>query len=276
MKRILFFIAVIFFTSCENQIFNQTEMVEFSVSDLKESFFEDLNFSHWKIEIISAENTKEIILPKTESSFKVKFEKNIPSAVSCEPIFNLSGDLGQKFDFSFFYPAGTIYPYEKNLSWQNGFCSQIFKSFLILAKNENSSSDIKEFLPYFNWQKFISAVEEKSLSENYNPFACDTEKIAKSILNKTFSKTYLSMKNFTTTSKENLFSLSETEFLSVYSKFIPENLNLDENEQIFSINKDSVSTFVALNSKKDFYYLILTHSSPSNFVLANTKIPLYN
>ncbi|MCR5401512.1 MAG: hypothetical protein K6E78_07945 [Treponema sp.] len=120
--------------------------------------------------------------------------KNNRSIVSC-----------QKQEIKgFFYPAGCIYPYSKNLTWLQGFSSSLLYDFYYHSKYSGNSGELSEaFASCFNWKKLCEEVEKrdflkKESGENsgqgpFNPWLLDRTEILSSIENSVFSVNLLKL-----------------------------------------------------------------------------------
>ena len=120
--------------------------------------------------------------------------KNKRSIVSC-----------QKQEIKgFFYPAGCIYPYSKNLTWLQGFSSSLLYDFYYHSKYSGNSGELSEtFASCFNWKKLCEEIEKKDFLKKesgetsgqgpFNPWLLDRTEILSSIENSVFSVNLLKL-----------------------------------------------------------------------------------
>lgn len=275
MKRFSFLPAIFLLVSCNFQFpFSKTECVTFSLPESEEELLlnEGIFLSFWKIEIITSSSSSTQIIPGNQKSFSHEFEKNIPCSVLCTPLFSTKSiNENPEKTFEFLYPAGTIYPFEKNIRWEGGFCAEILKNFIIQEKKSKSDEKIKKNLLYFNWSRFIKSVDEKSAEENYVPWLTESEKIISAISEGKFSVTLLNMKNFSTFSENELL---KNENARLFSKYAKENsTNSKRSQKFYSIKKEKNSVLL---EKKDgiFEFLIINNGKSSIISLANSKITI--
>lgn len=272
IKSFLIKISLFTLLSCQNQIpFQNTENTDFVLPEISENLLKntDIEFLEWKIEIISAEKIYEFRINKNCKKFSVELEKNIPTAILCTPLFVFDKNSESNEKKEFFNSAGTIYPYSNNLKWNQGFSGKIFKNLIIRSKSKNSESSVKSFLLYFNWQKFMNVIEEKSKIENYNPFFCDSEKIVTSIMNKKFSSIYLNMKEVKTVDKSEI-CIDSKEDVKIFSKYIPEidfNFGKTNENQKFCVKNNQISTFLAQNNSNSLFYIIYQQNKDDSILI---------
>ena len=275
MKRFSFLPAIFLFISCSFQFpFSKTECMTFSLPESEEELLlsEGLFLSFWKIEFVTASSSSTKIISGNQKSFSHEFEKNIPCSVLCTPLFSTeNSNENIKKTFEFLYPAGTIYPFEKNISWEGGFCAKILQDFIIQEKESKSDEQIKNNLLYFNWTRFIKSVKEKNADENYVPWLTESEKIVSAISDGKFSVTLLNMKNFSTFSENELL---KNENAILFSKYAKENsINSRRSQKFYSIKKEDVSVLLEKNYR-GFEFLIINNGKTSIISLANSKITI--
>ena len=115
----------------------------------------------------------------------------------------------------FFYPAGCIYPYSKNLTWLQGFSSSLLYDFYYHSKYSGNSGEISEtFASCFNWKKLCEEVEkrdflkkesgENSEQDPFNPWLLDRTEILSSIENSVFSVNLLKLSKTKNISREEI------------------------------------------------------------------------
>lgn len=83
------------------------------------------------------------------------------------------------------FPRGTILPFEKRLSAEDGFAASILMGLYAGSdcSGEQTFVQVQEFISHFNWKRFI---EECRLLED--PWSLDRELIMQNIATQTFSK----------------------------------------------------------------------------------------
>lgn len=235
---------------CNNEC--QVENVCFVLPDWNS--YESYGFpeiSRWKIEINTCNESREFFLSETD--FILPVQKNIPFCVLASPI-TFAGDEKNKYETSFFYPAGCLYPYDKKsceviyLEWETGFLAKIMQN-LIMNKNnfEILSEDLEIYLASFNWKKAEQIINEKIasslISEEeavFNPWQIDSLKLLENICKKKIIKSNFDISNTYDFQIEEI-KLDEnyssdsvnSDFENILSAFVLENLYLSEKKRIF-------------------------------------------
>lgn len=278
MKNFLFLFSILFFcllqTDCsieENFPFQNKEYVSFSLPQwppegLKEKEIPAL--VSWNVIITKTDSQECFSIPGTQKSLKISAQKNEPFSILAEPVLLLKE---KNRTFTFFYPAGTVYPFSKQITWNHGFTAEILSRTIKLALQENSPRETKIFLKYFNWSRLCQTVDQK-ISGNENPWNYNISNIVSSILKENFSLTSLKTRNTVTVSENQLVSsLSDIS----YSRFMTENLKTPGQEKTFSADTDKISSFLIFKSGSgQFKNLLLEFKKDFSLILANTEIPL--
>lgn len=204
----------------------------------------------WQVQIIQNKDEKLFVSDFITSSCEIKVRnlKNSPLCVTAKPITkNCNGQ-----NVSFFYKAGTIYPFIGNhcleLKWQDGFTADIMGTLLLGCKKKCEGF---EYVRKFNWKRFNDEISKKTLSVN-NPWLLDRNQILLGISNNDFSVNDISSKNTFTINKNQL--INDNNFL--LSPYIPENEKI-LSEGTISLKKDVPNSFY---TKNDVQIIILGNS----------------
>lgn len=265
--------------SCSN-IFQErlTEEVNLQLPDWPpqqdiENTYPDLLY--WKIQVMQAGKTQTFC--QTENNFKLTFEKNIPVAITAQPITQLE-DGGKS---NYFLPAGYIYPAdyiqegENIFSWETGFLADLMQK-IISSQKETGISDSRllKFLFSFNWKKARDTINTKiqdslSDSENalYNPWQIDSCKLLDNLCYGSFKASLLNISGNYTYSLDSLFPNQE---LSPLSAFVPENDCLMQ-KNLISLKKEKAQ-LIADGHKNG---IIFTPYSAKNLSRDYVYMPIY-
>ncbi|MCR4742903.1 MAG: hypothetical protein K5866_08570 [Treponema sp.] len=287
-----FFISLIIFTSCQNvtkgqdnnliidltnDFAYQTEEVVVELpgwppeDNLQEKY---PALDKWLIEINSKLLSKKFYTCR--ESFILRTYKNQPVSILAKPLTILSNNSTCQF----FYPAGTLYPYEWKdsaikLKWELGFSADLMKSlFLSPLLLGISPEELNYYLMTFNWKKFNSIIQEKiqnsifEFSEDfksatfYNPWQSDQKKLLENLSSSKFSQNLLKTKNVVNLPLDNI-GLPPCQ--SIFSPFIPENQILGhygifalkkEEDQILMLDNEFADIINSPSIKKVSHHLI--------------------
>lgn len=257
-----FFISLTFFISCNNQTTEDrvvidltndfaypveevvVELPDWPPNDQIKDKYPLLD--KWQIEINSYLTEKRFFTRK--DSFIIRTYKNQPVSILASPITILSNNSKCQF----FYPAGTLYPYEWDnsclkLCFELGFSVNLMKClFLSPVLVGINPEEINNFLKTFNWKKFNSIIQEKiqnsildfSQDSNsaifYNPWQIDKKTLLENLSSSKFTQSLIKQKNVENLPLENLELPSLN---SIFSPFIPENQILYQ-YQLFALKKE--------------------------------------
>lgn len=279
-KFSLCIIGLIFFIipGCSS-VFDITTEEEFTIlvpqwppEDSQKSQYPEL--SKWKVTISSSQESYSFYT--TAPSFTYNFKKNLPCAITVQPITLL--DNGEECEY--FLPAGIIYPYaqidSQNISatWEQGFLAHTINR-IINSKKETgvSQQHLEKFLKEFNWQKAqqtINAKIEKSILEEtayFNPWQIDSERLLDNLCYGNFKTTFLNTTGLYTFSLSSLFQ--NDDFFPL-SPFIPENQFLME-KNLIGLKKNSVNF---LSNGKDIGVILICKSA-KNVSKDFIQMPIY-
>ena len=151
----------ILFFSCEiPESFRKTDTVKVKLPEwpLDEGYPPLLG---WKISVTGLHSKSEKHLSPDKNEISLTVEKDYPSSILIYPVTVPD----------FFYPAGTVYPMDKEIyqaTWPGGICAKALKTILELKDYDNY-----EGVKYFNWQKLYETLEAKDTSsfEKYDSLA---------------------------------------------------------------------------------------------------------
>ena len=256
-----------------------------------------------KWEICLCNSYEETIFYSNETSFTISVNKNEPFSVTATPITQAykviqSSDSGnasenmESFETSFFFPSGTVYPFENTendiitLSWENGFLAECLRVFFKNGiKNGKSNSELKEFALKFNWKKAQNCInnniQKSIIDENhavYNPWLINSTRLLENLSNKKFYQSYFNLTNcfdfFLDEIMEDITDLttvSNQENFHLFSRFIP------ENEYLYSKNK----TMIKMDNPNFFsdgicYGIILNCNSKKIVSKEVIYLPIYH
>lgn len=284
MGKFKFFIQLlllVFFTSCQSYFDSlKTEELEFTLPALELYHFdstqeENLEISKWKVEIYSKGVSNEFLWDS--ETIKIQAEKNKPLCVVATPILK-NGEN----DFTFFMPAGTIYPYTENsLTWEKGFSATVMK-LLWNSKKETYLSDdyLYDFISRFNWKKFQDTIDEKINSsilkiQNqeesasnvfYNPWQIDLQELLDELSFAEFKTSLLNPKSvYNIELPKNLKSAK-----SIYSSYVPENYFIEKSKFV-TVQKNELNTLLIDNN----HLGILSFDSIKNVSVTRVSLPIF-
>lgn len=242
------------------------------------------NLSRWEIDFYSCEKRECFYTNDKFLSYTVN--KNEPFCITAKPI-TYAFDGNSFYETSFFYAAGTVYPYSKNedctmfLKWEDGFAAECMKK-IIKSKDETDISYelLIKFVESFNWKKMIEEIEKKIFEsvENddvamYNPWLLDSQKVLKKLSEKQFSASYLNLlgySDFDFSEEINSESDYAKNKLILFSKFVLENEYLYKKKKIKLKNGEN-------NYLTDCYRfeMIITLDSEKKLSKETVLLPIY-
>ena len=281
IKIFIQFLCLFFFTSCQSYFDSlKTEELEFTLPSLELYHFdstqeENLEISKWKVEIYSKGVSNEFLWDS--GTIKIQTEKNKPLCVVATPILKKAEN-----EFTFFKPAGTIYPYTENsLTWEKGFSATVMK-LLWNSKKETYLSDdyLYDFISRFNWKKFQDTIDEKTASSIlkinnqeetdlkvfYNPWQIDFQELLDELSFAEFKTSLLNPKGvYNIEFPKNLKSAK-----SIYSSYVPENLFIAKNKFV-TVQKNELNTLLIDNN----HLGILSFDSIKNVSVTRVSLPIF-
>jgi len=221
--------------------------------------------SKWLVQVEGPDISQEFFTDETK--LEITLPKNIPCSITAAPITNTT---------SFFYPAGTIYPYEitteleQKLTWENGYVATLMQSiYKSPIETGITSEHIQNFQKSFNWKKCQDYIQKQINSEGekfYNPWQINTQALLENLCYASFSTTYLTPKNIYTVSLDTAGLL---QCKSVLSRYIPENQNIIENK-VLTLQKNKMELFMC----EEKYCAQITCSSSKKVSVAYTYLPI--
>lgn len=155
MKKffILFFILLsTFLTGCQNPIcFPRPESVVFTLPHwpAEDNRYPDLDY--WEVIITKETGKEKFHFSKSTEEITLTFEKDKPASILCYPVTK------EKSSSNFFFPAGTVYPYNLQITWEGGIAADIMK----MVFEQVPSVQRKNALTFFNWKKLYDALQKK-------------------------------------------------------------------------------------------------------------------
>lgn len=174
----------------------------------------------------------------------------------------------EEADFSFFKPAGTIFPYGEELTFLQGFSAELLSEFFVHSKIEGNSADCTErYASCFNWKKLMTEMERLSRESEesdsfYNPWLLDKSEILREFESGNFSVSYLKMKKLHSFSRDDkaFEKLPSDEFL--ISTYFPENRHLfSEGKFWASLKQEKIFLLGQSERKLSFYAESATKSN---------------
>ena len=229
----------------------------------------------WRVELLQAEDpplsdqsqsSLTTLSPQAKNvSFKV--QKNRPAALLIYP------QTGTQF----FKPAGTIYPYSKDLTWSGGYAVQLYKRILTSARQSGQTPQfIMDYISSFNWEKLLQTLEEKEAESFnpeeetcfYNPWLLDSQELLDGIAYRNFSATKLKLSD----------TIKIPLDFEVFSSYVPENAfikeaSLQKNQPCVSVKTKEPALFLLDPGVK--YGLLISASSAKNISLEFISLPIY-
>ena len=107
----------------------------------------------WKILYWNQDGGSTQYLSDNQQQLSITMEKNIPTAILCYPLTAVAEST-----VSFFHPAGCIYPYSHQASWEEGFTAE---TFFQLAQSKSLQQLSSSPLLRFNWPRLTQQVIKK-------------------------------------------------------------------------------------------------------------------
>lgn len=203
-------------------------------------------------------------------SFFLRVPKNKPVIILASPVTvylrenSFSESVPEKIKYSFFYPAGGVYPHcvnttddtheasefcpgknYVNLTWEGGFTSTIASRLLNSSKSEDLTMK-------FNWAKMNQVIQSKNemvyieqKKQPYNPWNCDKDKIILNITGGKFSATTLN--------QPSLLEIPKPKDAGLLSPYVPENFTAPSKNAVWipSATKDAFLKFPFLYENRE-------------------------
>lgn len=250
--------ALLASVSCTQQI---SSMKEISLPQWPpENSSEFPEIESWNITVTTADGSENFSVCAEKKTITLELEDSAPVSVLARPVNS---------GFQFFKPAGMIFPFEDEFSWENGFSADCLKKFYLSSTQVNSKNAAKNYASRFNWQKFSQTIKEKSEKSDifYNPWLLDQQNIMVSIEKGNFSATKLSQKKTCSFNAAELFS--EFPEKKIFSDYIPQNFSI--RSKIFILSKQKINQFLFYENSK---IITVNVESNSSFSLAINSLPI--
>ena len=214
----------------------------------------------WNITVTTADGSEDYKISAEKKTITLEVNSSAPVSVTARPI--TSG-------FQFFEPAGMIFPFENEFSWEGGFSADCLKKFYLSSTLNNSKNAVENYASRFNWQKFSQTIKEKSENSAvfYNPWLLDQQNILLSIENGNFSATKLSLKKICSFNATELFA--EFPQNKILSDYVPQNFS--EKNKTFILSKQKINKFLFYENSK---IITVEAESNSSFSLAINSLPI--
>ncbi len=264
MRKLIILLFTVLFCSCSfsgKPGSNKKERVTFLLPQWPQEL---PPLKGWSLLLDGAE--ERILIGPEEKSYTSSLARNRTFFICAYPLTECG---------SFFKCAGTIYPFEKQLSWSGGYAANTMK--ILKAKsslsNQDGSEDSKsmeKFLSSYNWGKFIQLLEEKQQEQTglYNPWLLDSQKVLEGIAFHNFSATKLNLSDTV------IFEPEEAVFSSFVPLNLPEEGSLTENKAGVCIKKGRPSLFL-LKSEPNYSGVIICASSIKNISMDYVSLPIF-
>lgn len=279
-------IIITLFSACQNGFLSEQESVDFFLPPWDSATLPEL--SRWKISVRASDFEADYYLNSQINSISFKINRNEALSVTATPVTKLSDGS----ETIFFKPAGAIYPYSANssydsstseclLTWEGGFTATIMQKIINSKKeSKNSNQNIKIFLSEFNWKKMqdkisrnisdsISSFENPDGEKNqkfYNPWHIDDFTLLDNLTFAVFESKYLNTTYILSVSKENAKINAEH---SCLSSFIPEN-QIIKKHNVLTLKKKTPQSFLIDNT----YAARLNASSSKKISADITYMPI--
>lgn len=262
MKKITFiasiffcFMLMVFLSTCRHSILPspQLSLPPWPPSTQNKHLWPELDF--WEIHITTPDSQTVYHLPPDTRNFTVSENYNTCISIEACPVTK---------GITFFHPAGAILPWNKTLTWENGFNAELLRKLYLSSMDYNNSRDIKNFAAGFNWPLLENRLYEKQIKSGifYNPWLLDQNVIVSKIISKSFNQSSLSLKN-----------VQEVHFeREALSSYIPENFGNGGN--VFILKKNTLEKFLLREEENDFYIMTATVNSKGTLSLAINSLPL--
>ncbi len=214
----------------------------------------------WLITVTTANGSEMFSVDADSQKITLELDDSAPTSILAWP---------KNSSFQFFKPAGMIFPFEKEFSWESGFAADCLKKFYLSSTQNNSKNAVKNYSSRFNWQKFAQTIKEKSEKSTvlYNPWLLDQQNILLSIENGCFSATKLSQKKTCSINATELFAeFSENR---IFSDYVPQNFSTKN--ELFTLSKQKINKFLLYENLK---IITVTAQNNSSFSLAINSLPI--
>ena len=126
----------------------------------EKSFFPVLRF--WRVEVRRAGKVECFEIPPSQKTFSVRVKKNDLVSLLAYPVCAVSCEdnrTATSLVYDFFYPAGTIFPWETELSWLQGWSSSVLADFYSHSRlSGNDCKTAQKYASRFNFHKFMKSL----------------------------------------------------------------------------------------------------------------------
>lgn len=247
IKILLLFIFVL--NSCDSNLLetiNHSRTVELTLPD--KAFVNELCildcFQCWKISYIDYNLQEKTIFAKPDcKKITLELSSEFPCPILAAPVLNLKEKSIE------LKAAGAIFPYKKELSWQEGFASNLLLDIYKKEKKSNNLEQACKLCSSFNWEKFIQLC-----SSFNNPWLINQDKIILALKNKKFSANSVSLKETKAIFKEELFESAQKSIglsldnadnhFVVISDYVPDGQILPDCGEEYTLAKNSATCFI--------------------------------
>lgn len=276
MKKIPFFIFTltlisVLFSGC---VQNSGE-VEFILpsADFLHQCQPDLTLQAWEITATKGSTQQKTFLSPEAKSFLISPALTgdcLPLSVKATPIIKTGTYTGQ-----FFYPAGTVFPQDNQLTWLNGFTAHLLQLFYLSAISDGTDEQtVLSSAVRFNWGRFMKVLSEKNQTEKISdPWLLDIDSLLEGIFTGNLTDSFISLNNCRQVQLTILFSEPELSDFPLLLKFLP------EAEKIFTGQKDF---FIIQKNKPAFFIyqfnsiVSLSITQEKSLFLELNSLPIYN
>lgn len=254
-------------TSCEHQL---TPSKEISLPQWPpecscgESVWPEIEA--WEITVTTAEGSENFSVCADKKSITLSMDSSSPVSLLARPFFS---------GYCFFKPAGMIFPFEEEFSWEAGFSSDCLKKFYISAAQNNPKNAARDYAARFNWQKITLTIKNNAKNNRafYNPWLLDQPGILASIEDRTFTAAKLSMKKICSVTASELFK--DFPENSIFSDYVPQNFCQEDQEnqenKIFTLSQQKLNSFLFYENLK---IITVNAKSRTSFSLAINSVPI--
>lgn len=251
-------------TSCEHQL---TPSKEISLPQWPpecscgESVWPEIEA--WEITVTTAEGSENFSVCADKKSITLSMDSSSPVSLLARPVFS---------GYCFFKPAGMIFPFEEEFSWEAGFSSDCLKKFYISAAQNNPKNTARDYAARFNWQKITLTIKNNAKNNRafYNPWLLDQPGILASIEDRTFTAAKLSMKKICSVTASELFK--DFPENSIFSDYVPQNFCQENQEnKIFTLSQQKLNSFLFYENLK---IITVNAKSRTSFSLAINSVPI--
>lgn len=240
----------------------------------------------WNVVSVCGDERIHKTVPAQEKAVSFILERNAPCAVLAFPVILCAGKEAE-----FFKPAGCIYPEQRSLSFLHGFSASVLDEFYSHAVLSGTSPEkAVSYARHFNWEKFISVIEQKNNFPSpellYNPWLLEKSSVLEGIAAGSFSATYLVMKNVRSVSEseirtalqkkslilENSFSVPAGADFALFSSYCP--FNNQEGEKSFTVKYGVQEEFLCVFSESQPVRAFVSVTKDGKITLALNSIPI--